>query len=212
VPDAWDIFHPDDAVARAGKFFVLYKRAAHTVIISAAGELVVRPSYAEQSVRRGFSPRLAEHLLSRYANSLGAILKAAIDQGGKKHTPNEPMPIIQNEALGDGDGEYAEATVRSIHEALKELLARDYIQEWLRFTNAIRQDSLLRIMGATSSRIEQARLQIIEDDEAAHGAQKTRKGLNCGTCMSEGMVLNWLNDPKSLVKSKDKDAELHVQD
>ncbi len=37
VPDCWDIIHSDDAVAKEGKFLLLYKRAAHRVIVCPSG-------------------------------------------------------------------------------------------------------------------------------------------------------------------------------
>ena len=41
-----------DAVVRSGKFVILYKRPGHRVLINAAGDLIVRPSYVESSVRQ----------------------------------------------------------------------------------------------------------------------------------------------------------------
>lgn len=35
----------------AGKFLLLYKRAAHRVVLSSSGDLIVRPSYLERTVR-----------------------------------------------------------------------------------------------------------------------------------------------------------------
>jgi len=47
-----------DAVVRSGKFVILYKRPGHRVLINAAGDLIVRPSYVESSVRQ----RPGQHL------------------------------------------------------------------------------------------------------------------------------------------------------
>ena len=52
-----------DAVVRSGKFVILYKRPGHRVLINAAGDLIVRPSYVESSVRQ----RPGEHLAPRYS-------------------------------------------------------------------------------------------------------------------------------------------------
>ena len=41
-----------DAVVRSGKFVIMYKRPGHRVIINATGDLIVRPSYVESSVRQ----------------------------------------------------------------------------------------------------------------------------------------------------------------
>ena len=39
-------------MARAGKFFVLFKRPGHRVIINAWGDMLVRPSFMEISTQR----------------------------------------------------------------------------------------------------------------------------------------------------------------
>jgi Lipase (class 3) len=221
VPDAWDIFHPDDAVARAGKFFVLYKRAAHTVLISPAGELVVRPIYAEQSVRRGISPRLAEHLLGKYAQSLGAILKAAINQDGVDYKRNEARPVLENENNNIDCSNFAGATIVAAtptQEALKTLFACNYVQKLLTSTRSLRQDSLLRITGASPSEIAQARLELLEEVEsAAHAAAGLKSGrhLNCGNCLHAGVLFSWLpslTDLKGRFLRTKSEMELHVQD
>ena len=41
-----------DIVARRGKFWLLYKRSGHRVIINMRGDLIVRPSFAEANVQR----------------------------------------------------------------------------------------------------------------------------------------------------------------
>ena len=47
-----------DVVARRGKMLVLFKRPGHRVIINSRGDLIVRPTYAEASVRRTPGGRL----------------------------------------------------------------------------------------------------------------------------------------------------------
>ncbi|KAL4539236.1 hypothetical protein Ndes2437A_g02202 [Nannochloris sp. 'desiccata'] len=210
VHDAWDIFHPNDAVARAGKFILLYKRAAHTVIISPAGELVVRPTQAEASVRRGFS-RLADHLLTTYAHSLGAILKAAMHHDGQVYLRNEARPVLE---IDPSKGETTRVT--STQEALKELFARDYVQKFMTFERAIRQDSLLRMAGAPSSVNERARLQLLQEEEdVTAAAVNNDRRLNCGNCLNAGIVLSWLpslENLKGVFGRRKSDMELHVQD
>ena len=39
-------------MVRSGKFIILYKRPGHRVLINASGDLIVRPSYVEASVRQ----------------------------------------------------------------------------------------------------------------------------------------------------------------
>ena len=51
MPSTWHIINNDDAVTRGGKFFVLYKRGGHRVLINKRGDLVVRPSFVEQYIQ-----------------------------------------------------------------------------------------------------------------------------------------------------------------
>ncbi|KFM23579.1 hypothetical protein F751_2838 [Auxenochlorella protothecoides] len=74
VPDSWDVVHTNDAVARNGKFIRLYKRAGKRVIVSPAGDLIVRPSLAEATVLRGHSS-IQAHLLRTYARSMAAVVR-----------------------------------------------------------------------------------------------------------------------------------------
>jgi hypothetical protein len=50
VPHCWHIINNQDAVARSPKFLGLYKRAGHVVIINKSGDMIVRPSFIENSV------------------------------------------------------------------------------------------------------------------------------------------------------------------
>ena len=50
----------------AGKFIFLYKRAAHRVVLSLTGDLIVRPSCIELSAREHFNTSLQQHLLGCY--------------------------------------------------------------------------------------------------------------------------------------------------
>jgi len=208
VPDAWDIFHPNDIVPRTGKFFILYKRAAHTVLIAHAGELIVRPTHAEASVRRGFS-KVAEHLLSSYAHSLGAILKTAIHHDGQAYLRKEVRPVLENET---GNGQTTRVTPTL--EALKALCASEYIQEFMTSERALRQDSLLRMAGAASSAVERARLDILMEEEAA-SAVNTGRSLTYSNCLETGILLSWIPSLENLIGvfgRKKIDMELHVQD
>lgn len=88
VPDGWDIMHSGDVVARSGKFVFLYKRAAHRVIVSPTGDIIVRPSYAEHRIYSGLRHSIKDHLLTMYSKSLLSILKGqftfkAIDDKSK---------------------------------------------------------------------------------------------------------------------------------
>ncbi len=50
VPHCWHIINNQDAVARAPKFLVLYKRAGQRVLINKNGDMLVRPSFIENSI------------------------------------------------------------------------------------------------------------------------------------------------------------------
>lgn len=52
VPDTWHVINSDDTVTRVGKFFFLFKRGGHRVLINPRGDLIVRPDYIEQYVLR----------------------------------------------------------------------------------------------------------------------------------------------------------------
>ena len=160
VPDAWDIFHADDAVSQSGKFIFMYKRAAHTVIVSKRGELIVRPTYAEMSARRSFTPSLKEHLLSSYARSLGEIIRSEVAQGAKASR-------LMGSMRGKG-------SIADDLQALKGLLACTYVQTCLTTSGAMRQVSLLRITGASASRIERA------ETEATLPGKESKVQLGCG--------------------------------
>ncbi len=55
MPNAWDVFNSNDAVAVEGKFVALYKRAAHRVILTATRDLIVRPSHIEATMQVGMA-------------------------------------------------------------------------------------------------------------------------------------------------------------
>jgi hypothetical protein len=63
---------------------VLYKHAAHRIVLSPTGDLIVRPSLIEQSARESFGTSLQEHLLTAYGRSFAAIIRGQF-QGGKEH-------------------------------------------------------------------------------------------------------------------------------
>lgn len=50
VPHSWHIINDQDAVAKAPKFLVLYKRAGQRVVINANSDMLVRPSFIENSL------------------------------------------------------------------------------------------------------------------------------------------------------------------
>ena len=66
-----------DVVARGAKFVAMYKRGGHRVLINKLGDLIVRPSAMETSIRLvPCSGSVQQHLLTSYLQSLLAVLVA----------------------------------------------------------------------------------------------------------------------------------------
>lgn len=75
VPSTWHVINSDDAVVQSGKFYGLYKRGGHRVLINVKGDLIVRPSYLEHFALR--SPGLGsvpDHFLTAYWRSTMAVI------------------------------------------------------------------------------------------------------------------------------------------
>ena len=139
VPDAWDVFHADDAVSNGGKFIFMYKRAAKTVIVSRRGDLIVRPTYAEATVRRSFlASSVSEHFLAKYAQSLAAVLRSEMKQSRKKSSATSAFF-----AKDERDDEESPAAPHS----LQELISCKYIKAMLMTTMAVRAESLKLLSG-----------------------------------------------------------------
>ncbi|KAK9823879.1 hypothetical protein WJX72_006141 [[Myrmecia] bisecta] len=80
VPNTWHIINEQDAVAHKGKC-MMYKRAGPRVLINPRGDLIVRPSLVEHSLRRmpgGSSVK--QHLLTSYRKSMLAVINAQSTQ------------------------------------------------------------------------------------------------------------------------------------
>ncbi|DBB09212.1 TPA: hypothetical protein ACH3X3_007798 [Trebouxia sp. C0006] len=95
VPDTWNIINNQDVIARAGRFWGLYKRAGQRVMINPSGDLIVRPTFIEAAaqVMRPWGGILGgsvpDHLLVNYRKSLVAICLAQFNstkgfEGGGK--------------------------------------------------------------------------------------------------------------------------------
>ena len=75
IEQAWDIFHPNDAVSTSGKMFFLYQRCSQVCLISRFGDLIINPSHLERrTLHRFFKKSVTEHLLSTYAASFSSII------------------------------------------------------------------------------------------------------------------------------------------
>ncbi|GAB4817725.1 hypothetical protein N2152v2_004771 [Parachlorella kessleri] len=78
LPDTWHVINNDDVVTRGGKFLILYKRAGHRVLINRRGDMVVRPSFVEASIRQGVpgGGSVRDHLLTSYQKAMVAVVQA----------------------------------------------------------------------------------------------------------------------------------------
>ncbi|KAK9829664.1 hypothetical protein WJX72_007213 [[Myrmecia] bisecta] len=83
IPDTWHIINDQDAIPRTGKLVCLYKMPGHRVIINLKGDLVVRPSMLEATLRMRFGGgKLADHMYKSYQRAFVAILAS---QWGDKY-------------------------------------------------------------------------------------------------------------------------------
>ncbi|KAL6767805.1 hypothetical protein ACKKBF_B36685 [Auxenochlorella protothecoides x Auxenochlorella symbiontica] len=102
VPDTWHVVNGDDTITRSGKFFFLYKRVGHRVLINGSGDLIVRPDYIEKYVHRmpgGGS--LYDHYLSSYRTSFAAVLLAQF--GAKAISGGKSAATVLAHAPGTQD-------------------------------------------------------------------------------------------------------------
>ena len=96
VPDTWQIINSDDVVTRAGKFWFLFKHVGHRVLLNRRGDLLVRPSFVEYSIRRSPGGSVKDHLLTSYQRAMVAVLAAQIgdgatsEGGGERVTQTKP--------------------------------------------------------------------------------------------------------------------------
>lgn len=81
ISETWQLINSDDVVTRAGKFFFLFKHVGHRVLLNRRGDLVVRPSFVEYSIRRSPGGSVKDHHLTSYERAVVAVLAA---QFGKK--------------------------------------------------------------------------------------------------------------------------------
>ncbi|DBA74569.1 TPA: hypothetical protein ACH3X2_009444 [Trebouxia sp. C0005] len=77
VPDTWSVINEQDVVTRGGKFFFLYKRPGHRVILTDGGHMMVSPSSMEASLHASLAGQsMDKHLLSSYQYAIMAVILA----------------------------------------------------------------------------------------------------------------------------------------
>ena len=89
VADTWQIINSDDVVTRAGKFLIFFKHVGHRVLLNRRGDLVVRPSFVEYSLRRSPGGSIRDHYLTSYQRAVVAVVAAqfgakSLGLGGKE--------------------------------------------------------------------------------------------------------------------------------
>ena len=84
-------------MARGAKFLRLYKRGGHRVLINKLGDLIVRPSAMEASIRLvPCSGSVQQHLLTSYLQSLLAVLLAQFSHKKLKGGMTGVVHLAQN--------------------------------------------------------------------------------------------------------------------
>jgi len=97
VPNTWQIINDDDTITRAGKFFLLYKHVGHRVLINKRGDMLVRPSFSEYSMRRAPGGSIRDHYLTRYRRAMESIVQAQFS--GKSLGDIEKIEELKNDKI-----------------------------------------------------------------------------------------------------------------
>lgn len=89
-----------DIFGRGFKFLWFYKRGGHRVILNKKGDLIVRPSPLEASLRlQPFSQSLKAHLLSSYLRSIAAAVMREYSHGSTSDRSSLLELIDRNKLL-----------------------------------------------------------------------------------------------------------------
>ncbi|KAL4431078.1 hypothetical protein ABPG75_006334 [Micractinium tetrahymenae] len=79
VPDTWCLINNEDVVTKAGKFWFLYARCGHRVLLNRLGDVLVRPNYVETAIRVG-GASVRDHLLTSYQKAIVSVVAAQFGQ------------------------------------------------------------------------------------------------------------------------------------
>ncbi|KAK9814194.1 hypothetical protein WJX72_002000 [[Myrmecia] bisecta] len=94
VPHTWHIINDQDLVTRKGKLLWMYKRPGQRVLISRLGDLIVRPSWIEVSIRQRGEGSVADHMLTSYQASLAAVCTAQFTKKGLQRGMQGVMDLM----------------------------------------------------------------------------------------------------------------------
>ncbi|KAK9843872.1 hypothetical protein WJX84_004447 [Apatococcus fuscideae] len=99
VPDTWHVINAKDPVTHWAKFAGAYKRCGQRVLISANGDMIVRPSYLE--LRAHFNTaqlrtRVKDHYLASYRQVFLNILRTQLGRRGMDHGVEGCLHLAQS--------------------------------------------------------------------------------------------------------------------
>ncbi|KAK9814286.1 hypothetical protein WJX72_003434 [[Myrmecia] bisecta] len=99
VPHTWHVINDQDLVTRKGKVFIMYKRPGQRVLISRLGDLIVRPSWIEVSIRQRGGGSVAMHLLMNYKAALAAVCTAQFTKKGSRRGMQGVLDLMLDEPV-----------------------------------------------------------------------------------------------------------------
>ncbi|KAK9819503.1 hypothetical protein WJX74_000076 [Apatococcus lobatus] len=85
VPDTWHVINAKDPVTHWAKFAGFYKRCGQRVLVSANGDMIVRPSYLELRAHFATAPfrtRVKDHYLDAYRQVFLNVLRTQLGRRG----------------------------------------------------------------------------------------------------------------------------------
>ncbi|KAI7844547.1 hypothetical protein COHA_001905 [Chlorella ohadii] len=102
VPDTWHIINSDDVVTSAGKFFFLYTRTGHRVLINKLGDIIVRPTYLESQIRQMVGGgSVKDHLLTQYQKAISSVVAAQFGRKQFKHGKDGVLSLARSKGTRD---------------------------------------------------------------------------------------------------------------
>lgn len=100
VPATWHVINSDDAVVQSGKFYGMYKRGGHRVLINVKGDLIVRPSYLEHFALRSPGPgSVPDHFLTAYWRSTMAVILVQFGSKGMEGGRESAAALMRDTGL-----------------------------------------------------------------------------------------------------------------
>jgi hypothetical protein len=100
ISETWQLINSDDVVTRAGKFFFLFKHVGNRVLLNRRGDLVVRPSFVEYSIRRSPGGSVKDHYLTSYERAVVAVLAAQFGRKAYDVDAKEELARALSHSLG----------------------------------------------------------------------------------------------------------------